>query len=165
VITALLTLVIYYLVLQTRSVSTEDPDGRQVRRQAQILDVRHRSSRRAGWSTSADVPKRFATEVAAAREEEDRQATVRQDRPAADGTVVAELPQWLGERELDLAVTTLANYRHAIKTYVIPFLGGRQLYTLDKRAIHDLYRHLVARGGRNGKPLSAETVRHVHRTV
>lgn len=39
------------------------------------------------------------------------------------------------------------------------------MYTLDKRAIHDLYRHLMARGGRNGKPLSAETVRHVHRTL
>jgi hypothetical protein len=64
-----------------------------------------------------------------------------------------------------VAVTTLSNYRNAVVKYVIPFLGGRQLYTLDKRAIHDLYRHLMARGGRNGKALSAETVRHVHRTL
>jgi integrase len=58
-----------------------------------------------------------------------------------------------------------ANYRNAVGKYIIPLLGGRQLYTLDKRAIHDLYRHLVSRGGRNGQPLSAETVRHVHRTL
>ena len=75
------------------------------------------------------------------------------------------MTQWLGERELDVAVTTLANYRNAITKYVIPFLGGRQLYTLDKRAIHDLYRHLISRGGRDGGPLSAETVQHVHRTL
>jgi hypothetical protein len=51
---------------------------------------------------------------------------------AADDTVAAELLQWLGERELDLAVTTLSNYRHAVTKYVIPFLGRRHLYTLDK---------------------------------
>jgi integrase len=107
----------------------------------------------------------FSTEVAAAREEKIAKQQFGKTDLAADGTVAAELAQWLGEREFDLAVTTLANYRNAIKAYVIPFLGGRQLYTLDKRAIHDLYRHLMARGGRNGKPLSADTVRHVHRTL
>lgn len=69
------------------------------------------------------------------------------------------------ERELDLAPTTLSNYRNAVRKYIIPYLGGRQLYTLDKRALHDLYRHLLARGGRGETPLSAETVGHVHRLL
>jgi integrase len=105
------------------------------------------------------------TETLALREEKLAKQQFGRADLAADGTVAAELTQWLGERELDLAVTTLSNYRNAIAKYVIPFLGARQLYTLDKRAIHELYRHLLARGGRDRRPLSADTVRHVHRTL
>ncbi|MEV2240104.1 tyrosine-type recombinase/integrase [Micromonospora sp. NPDC049891] len=84
---------------------------------------------------------------------------------AADGSVAAELIHWLEERELDVAVTTLGNYRNAVMKYIIPRLGALQLYDLDKRAINDLYRYLLKKGGRNGTGLSAETVRHVHRTL
>lgn len=108
---------------------------------------------------------RVKTEALAAREEDLAKQQFGRTDLAADGTVTAELTRWLGERELDVAVTTLANYRNAVTKYIVPFLGGRQLYTLDKRAIHDLYRHLLAGGGRNGSALSAETVRHVHRTL
>jgi hypothetical protein len=61
------------------------------------------------------------------------------------------------ERELDVAATTLSNYRNAISKYVLPTHGAQQLYGLDKRAVNDLYRHLLARGGREGRPLSADT--------
>jgi integrase len=107
----------------------------------------------------------FVTEALAAREERAARQQFSRTSLSADGTVAAELTQWLGERELDVAVTTLANYRNAVTRYVIPILGGRLLYSLDGRAINDLYRHLLARGGRNGAPLSADTVRHVHRTL
>lgn len=118
-------------------------------------DGRRRQMRRRGFQTEA---------LARRAEEAARQQFGRADL-AADGTVAAELTQWLGERELDLAPTTLSNYRNAVRKYIIPYLGGRQLYTLDKRAIHDLYRHLLTRGGRGDTPLSAETVRHVHRLL
>jgi hypothetical protein len=117
-------------------------------------DGRRRQMRRRGFKTD---------KLAQRAEDAAKQQFGRTDL-GADGTVAAELSQWLGERELDLAATTLSNYRNAVRKYIIPFLGGRQLYTLDKRAIHDLYRHLMSAGGRNGRPLSAETVRHVHRT-
>ena len=107
----------------------------------------------------------FKTEALALREEKLAKQQFGRVDLAANGTVAAELTQWLSERELDLAVTTLSNYRNAIAKYVIPVLGARQLYTLDKRAIHELYRHLLTRGGRNDRPLSADTVRHVHRTL
>lgn len=84
---------------------------------------------------------------------------------AANGTLAAELAAWLEERELDVATTTLSNYRNAIMKYILPHLGARQVYDLDKKMINDLYRLLLKRGGRHGKPLSAETVRHVHRTL
>jgi integrase len=47
----------------------------------------------------------------------------------------------------------------------VPHLGARQLYDLDKRALIDLYRHLLVHGSRVGGPLSTSTVRHVHRTL
>jgi len=133
--------------------------------------------RRQTWTFVIDLPsgpdgrrrqmfrRGFKTQALATREEMLAKQQFGRADLAADGTVAAELAQWLGERELDLAVTTLSNYRNAITKYVIPFLGPRQLYTLDKRAVHELYRHLLARGGRNGRPLSADTVRHVHRTL
>ena len=61
--------------------------------------------------------------------------------------------------------TTLGNYRDVIRCYVVPHMGARQLYTLDKRTIHDLYRTLLKRGNKQGGPLSPTTVRIVHRIL
>lgn len=107
----------------------------------------------------------FRTVKQALREEQLAREQYGRTDLAADGTVAAELTQWLDEREIDLAPTTLGNYRNAITKYVIPRLGTRPIYDLNKRVINDLYRHLLKQGGRNGTPLAAETVRHVHRTL
>ncbi len=85
----------------------------------------------------------FTSEKHAAREEQLARQQFGQTDLAADDTVAAELMQWLQEREIDVAATTLSNYRNAIMKYVIPFLGSRQLYALDKRAVNDLYRHIM----------------------
>lgn len=82
----------------------------------------------------------------------------------ADGSLAAELENWLRERELDLQPTSLSNYRDVIG-YLKPHLGARQAYTLDKRAIHDLYLTLLKRGSKRGQPLARETVRTVHRVL
>jgi hypothetical protein len=133
--------------------------------------------RRQTWTFVIDLPsgpdgrrrqmfrRGFKTEAMAVREEKLAKEQFGRTDLSADGTLAAERLQWLGERELDLAVTTLSNYRNAVTKYIVPLLGRRHLYTLDKRAIHDLYRHLLARGDRNGTPLSTDTVRHVHRTL
>ena len=34
--------------------------------------------------------------------------------------------------------------QRAVTPYIVAFLGHRHLYTLDKCAIHELYRHLLA---------------------
>ncbi|MDG4833055.1 site-specific integrase [Solwaraspora sp. WMMD1047] len=137
----------------------------------------HRDPKRKTWYYVLDLPRGddrkrrqkwcrgFSSETLAKRAEELARKQFGQAELAADGTVAAELLKWLEERELDVALTTLANYRHAVMKYVIPYLGARQLYDLDKRAINDLYRTLLKRGGRKGEGLSAETVRHVHRTL
>ncbi|MEV4826107.1 hypothetical protein [Micromonospora sp. NPDC049274] len=83
----------------------------------------------------------------------------------ADGSVAAELESWLNERELDAQETTLSNYRDIMRCYVVPHIGTRQLYALDNRAIHELYKKLLKSGGKNGGPLSSTTVRIVHRVM
>ncbi|MER7275576.1 site-specific integrase [Dactylosporangium sp. NPDC000244] len=83
---------------------------------------------------------------------------------SSDGTVVAELGQWLEDRELDLAPTTLSNYRNALK-YIAKHLGTTKLYDLEARDVNKMYKALLKNGNRNGGPLSRETVRHVHRML
>ncbi|MFI7601202.1 tyrosine-type recombinase/integrase [Actinoplanes sp. NPDC049681] len=83
----------------------------------------------------------------------------------ADGSVAAELTGWLSERELDIEETTLDNYRNLFRMYVIPHIGGRQLYNLDKRTVQDFYKKLLKEGGSGKKPLSPTTVRTVHRVL
>jgi hypothetical protein len=83
----------------------------------------------------------------------------------ADGTVVAELEGWLAERELDVEETTLSNYRDVIRCYIVPHIGARQLYSLDKRVIHEMYKTLLRSGSKRNGPLSPTTVRIVHRVL
>jgi len=82
-----------------------------------------------------------------------------------DGSIAAELQGWLSERELDVEETTQDNYRNLFRMYVIPHIGGRQLYSIDKRVIHDMYKTLLREGGNRKKPLSPTTVRTVHRVI
>jgi integrase len=108
--------------------------------------------------------KGFLSEPAAlAAETEARKMYARADL-AVDGSHAVELESWLTERELDLQPTTLSNYRDIIG-YIKPHLGSRHAYTLDKRAIHDLYLTLLKRGSKRGGPLARDTVRTVHRVL
>ncbi|AEV87170.1 tyrosine recombinase XerD [Actinoplanes sp. SE50] len=84
---------------------------------------------------------------------------------AADGSVAAELDGWLSERELDIEETTLDSYKNIIRMYVVPHIGGRQLYSLDKRVVQDMYKTLLREGGKDKKPLSPTTVRTTHRVL
>jgi integrase len=84
---------------------------------------------------------------------------------AANGTLTAELDAWLAERELDLEATSLANYRDVVRCYIAPHIGRYQLYAVDKQLIIGLYKTLLRCGDRRGGPLSAGTVRIVHRVL
>src|SRR5688572_30109160 len=70
----------------------------------------------------------FKTAKLAERAEEAAREQFGEASLSADGTVAAELLDWLEERELDLAKTTLSNYTNAVKAYINPHIGTRQLY-------------------------------------
>ena len=108
--------------------------------------------------------KGFRSQDAALDAERDARAAYGGAELCADGSLATELDNWLAERQLDLEPTTISNYRDIIG-YIRPHLGARQAYSLDKRAIHDLYTTLLKRGSRRGGPLARDTVRTVHRVL
>jgi integrase len=54
---------------------------------------------------------------------------------------------------------------HGIDHYIVPRIGRMRLQALRPVVISKLYRDLTEHGGRDGQPLSATTVSHVHRTL
>ena len=80
-------------------------------------------------------------------------------------TVEQYLAGWLDAVEPSLAATASSNYRTIVHCYVLPQLGSRQLTSLRPDHLISAYRSLLATGGRQGRPLSATTVRTVHRIL
>lgn len=75
------------------------------------------------------------------------------------------LADWLERVEPSLATTTAANYRVVLSSYLLPHLGEQPLTGLRGDHLVRTYRKLLVSGGRGGRPLSATTVRTVHRVV
>jgi integrase len=149
-------------------VTTEAPDGRRLvpaRQQENPLVLRDRPARRRRRKRRQHKRRGFPTKTAAETAETDARKAYGEASIGADGSVAAELDGWLSERELDIEETTLDNYRNLFRMYVVPHIGGRQLYSIDKRVVHDLYKTLLREGGAQKKPLSPTTVRTVHRVI
>ena len=80
-------------------------------------------------------------------------------------TVAAYLAEWLEAHASTVKPKTLAGYRHDIDHYIVPRIGHMRLQALRPAVISKLYRELAEHGGRDGGPLSAWTVSHIHRTL
>ncbi len=80
-------------------------------------------------------------------------------------TVEQYLIRWLDAVAPSLAPTAASNYRLLVRCYVLPHLGPYQLTKLRPDHLITAYRALLAGGGRRGRPLSATTVRTVHRIL
>lgn len=64
--------------------------------------------------------------------------------------------EWLDS--LDLEPSTIKGYRRQFNNYIVPHLGRQPLDKITAPAIGKLYRMLRERGGKDGTPLSANTV-------
>ena len=80
-------------------------------------------------------------------------------------TVAAYLAEWVEAHAATVKPKTLAGYRHDIDHYIVPRIGRMRLQALRPAVISKLYRELAEHGGRDGRPLSATTVSHIHRTL
>jgi integrase len=80
-------------------------------------------------------------------------------------TVGAYLTEWIDAHAASVKPGSAAGYRYDIEHYVIPRIGGLRLQGVRPARLSQLYRDLLDSGGRGGSRLSANTVRHVHRTL
>jgi len=60
---------------------------------------------------------------------------------------------------------TLERYRQLLRLYVSPHIGAVRIQKLRAVHLNELYSTLLRSGGRNGQPLSARSVGHVHRVL
>jgi len=80
-------------------------------------------------------------------------------------TVAGYLAEWVEAHAATVKPKTFAGYRHDIDHYIVPRIGRMRLQALRPAVISKLYRELAEHGGRDGRPLSATTVSHIHRTL
>jgi len=80
-------------------------------------------------------------------------------------TVAGYLAEWVEAHASTVKPKTFAGYRHDIDHYIVPRIGRMRLQALRPAVISKLYRDLAEHGGHDGRPLSATTVSHIHRTL
>ena len=73
--------------------------------------------------------------------------------------------RWLPAREPSLRPTTYDGYARNVERHIIPALGAVRLQQLTPDALTAFYADRLRAPGRNGKPLSARTVRYLHSIV
>lgn len=79
--------------------------------------------------------------------------------------MAAYLDGWLDAVTPSLATTASSNYALLLRSYVVPHVGQHKLTSLHPEHLVSTYRLLLHGGGRGGRPLSATTVRTVHRIL
>jgi integrase len=72
---------------------------------------------------------------------------------------------WLPAVRARLRASTFATYQTFAAKYVIPHLGALPLAGITAADLNKLYADLLDHGGRDGRPLAAKTVRHVHQLI
>jgi hypothetical protein len=82
----------------------------------------------------------------------------------------ATVAQFVERWERDWAATnvgpkTLERYKQLLRLYVTPRVGAMRLQKLQAVHLNELYTALLGLGGREGRPLSARSVGHVHRVL
>ena len=121
-------------------------------------------------ATGASKPKwvgGFETEEAAKAARDEARIRARRGKYVnrSVSTVADYLAEWLETHASAVKPKTLAGYRHDIEHYIVPCIGRMRLQALRPAVLSKFYRDLAEHGGQDGRPLSAWTVSHVHRTL
>jgi integrase len=80
-------------------------------------------------------------------------------------TVAEHLRGWLEVKKLAVKPGTWRTYHDIVEHRLIPTLGNEKLSTLAPPAIARAYSELRISGRRDGRPLSATSLAHTHRTL
>jgi integrase len=104
---------------------------------------------RGGKREAEEALARFVTEVSGG------------GHAAQDTTVGDLIDDWLAMARRELSPTTARGYDWIVKTYIKPTLGKVPLARLRTAQLDRFYGQLRKKGGQDGEPLSAATVRQV----
>ncbi|SET81720.1 site-specific integrase [Nonomuraea wenchangensis] len=77
-------------------------------------------------------------------------------------TVSDYLDMWIEDHAMEIKPGTLEDYRTGLRLYVKPYIGKMRLQAVRPSTITKLYRDLLAKGSKDGKPLKVSTVTHTH---
>lgn len=77
-------------------------------------------------------------------------------------TVSDYLDMWIEDHAMEIKPGTLEDYRTGLRLYIKPYIGKMRLQAVRPSTITKLYRDLLAKGGKDGKPLKVSTVTHTH---
>ena len=77
-------------------------------------------------------------------------------------TVAAYLDDCIDSHAMEIKPRTLLDYRACIRLYVTRRIGHLPIQAVRPSTITKLYRDLLTSGGRDGQPLAAATVTHLH---
>lgn len=84
--------------------------------------------------------------------------------PPRNKTVTAWLDEWMDAHEVSLKPSTRRSHRASIDRYIKPNIGHQRVQSLSPNQLTILFKKLSESGGKDGKPLSATTVRQA-RTI
>lgn len=82
--------------------------------------------------------------------------------PTTIPTLSAWLAMWSERRREQLRPQSRKANEGLVRNYVAPHLGDLRLDQIDRRLLERTYAHLLAAGGKDGRPLAPVTVRNVH---
>lgn len=75
------------------------------------------------------------------------------------------LEEWVEGLAVSRENSTVENYATALRSWVIPRIGGLRLSGLEPGHLRKLYAALLKKGGKGGRPLSARSVSLAHRVL
>ena len=79
-----------------------------------------------------------------------------------DGTLADLVEKWRPIAELNLSPTTWQEYNRLLEKRILPRFGKTKVRAIRAADIDAFYADLQRRGGAGGKPLGAQSIRHIH---
>ncbi len=84
---------------------------------------------------------------------------------STEGTMAQLVGRWLEIASDSLSPTTLKEYKRLLDRHILPSLGKRKIRSLRTSDLDAFYARLKKSGGNHGRPLSAQSVRHIHTLI
>jgi integrase len=86
----------------------------------------------------------------------------RGDQVVTDGTLADLVQKWRPIAELNLSPTTRREYERLLDKRILPRFGKTKVRAIRAADLDAYYADLQRRGGADGGPLGAQSIRHVH---